>query len=174
MTETKPAPWRNRIIGYGEVAPNELLANPLNFRIHPQAQQEALLGVIKEVGLVQDVIVNKRTGFVLDGHLRIALALQQAQSMIPVKYVDLSPEEESTALLFLDRLAAMATYDKAKLDALLHEVQTLEPALQSTLAQMATDAGLLPPAITFEQYEEDIADEVQYVECPQCHHRFPK
>ena len=48
MTTTKPAaaasttPWRNRITGSGEEAPDQLLANPANWRLHPKAQQDAL------------------------------------------------------------------------------------------------------------------------------------
>ena len=33
--------WRNRIVGHGEEAPDQLLANALNWRINPKAQQEA-------------------------------------------------------------------------------------------------------------------------------------
>jgi len=33
-----PTPtWRNRITGSGEEAPDQLLANPANWRIHPKA-----------------------------------------------------------------------------------------------------------------------------------------
>jgi len=35
---------RNRITGTGEEAPDQLLANPANWRIHPKAQQDALAG----------------------------------------------------------------------------------------------------------------------------------
>src|SRR5690606_4570024 len=56
--------WQNRIVGSGEEAPDQLLANPANWRIHPQAQQDALAGVLSEVGWVQQVIVNQRTGVV--------------------------------------------------------------------------------------------------------------
>ena len=45
MTETAPQTWRNRITGHGEEDPRKLLENPRNFRLHPQEQQEALLGV---------------------------------------------------------------------------------------------------------------------------------
>ena len=174
MTDTTPQVWRNRITGYGQEAPEQLLANPLNYRVHPQEQQDALLGILNEVGFVQNVIVNKHTGFVVDGHLRVALALQQAQAYIPVTYVELTPEEEREVLLFLDRLTAMATYDKAKLAELLQEVETLEPALQGALAKMAADAGILPPEIEFKEYDESVADDVQYLECPNCGHKWPK
>src|SRR5271169_2318995 len=110
--ENKPLPkWRNRIVGHGEEDPTQLLANPKNWRIHPKAQRDALNGVLREVGWVQDVIVNKRTGFVLDGHARVALAIT-AGERVPVVYVDLSEREEALILATLDPLSAMATADE--------------------------------------------------------------
>ncbi len=40
------AGWRNRITGTGEEAPDQLLANPANWRVHPKAQQDALAGAL--------------------------------------------------------------------------------------------------------------------------------
>jgi hypothetical protein len=40
------AGWRNRITGTGEEAPDQLLANPANWRTHPKAQQDALAGAL--------------------------------------------------------------------------------------------------------------------------------
>ena len=54
--------WRNRIIGHGTESPDQLLGNPRNFRVHPKAQQDALAGSLNDVGYIQTVIVNKRTG----------------------------------------------------------------------------------------------------------------
>jgi hypothetical protein len=45
--------WRNRITGSGEEAPDQLLANPANWRIHPKAQQDALAGALDAVGWVR-------------------------------------------------------------------------------------------------------------------------
>lgn len=53
--------WRNRIVGYGAESPDQLLGNPKNMRIHPKRQQDALAGSLDEVGVVQGVIINKRT-----------------------------------------------------------------------------------------------------------------
>ena len=91
--------------------PEQLLANPKNWRIHPKAQQDALAGVLAEVGWVQDIIVNKRTGFVVDGHARVALAIS-AGERVPVVYVDLSENEEALILATLDPLSAMAVTDE--------------------------------------------------------------
>ena len=109
MTATaEAAGWRNRITGSGEEAPDQLLANPANWRIHPKAQQDALAGALDAVGWVQQVLVNRRTGFVVDGHARVALALSRGEPTIPVLYVDLDPGEEALVLATLDPIGAMA------------------------------------------------------------------
>lgn len=137
--------WKSRIIGHGEEAPGQLLANPRNFRIHPKAQQEALTGILNEVGWVQDVIVNQRTGHVIDGHLRVSLAIGREEPSVPVVYVDLDEHEEALVLASIDPIAAMAATDAEKLDELLREVSTGDAAVQAMLDGLATRAGLVPP-----------------------------
>src|SRR6478752_7529241 len=104
--------WQNRIVGYGEEAPDQLLANPKNWRMHPAQQQEAMQGVLDEIGWIQDVIVNRRTGHIVDGHLRVELALKKSEPKIPVKYIDVSEEEEGLILATFDPVSAMAGMDK--------------------------------------------------------------
>ena len=67
--------WQNRITRYGEQAPGELVANERNWRTHPRAQQDALEGALRKVGIVQNVVVNQRSGRMLDGHLRVQMAI---------------------------------------------------------------------------------------------------
>jgi hypothetical protein len=136
------SPWRNRIVGYSEEEPDQLLANPSNWRIHPAAQQNALSGVLKEVGLVQNVVANRTTGHLVDGHLRVMLAMRENQPVVPVTWVELSEEEERLILASLDPLAAMATADAGALDALLSSVQSGEAAVTAMLAREAAKAGL--------------------------------
>jgi hypothetical protein len=136
------SPWRNRIVGYSEEEPDQLLANPSNWRIHPAAQQNALSGVLKEVGLVQNVVANRTTGHLVDGHLRVMLAMRENQPVVPVTWVELSEEEEHLILAALDPLAAMATADAGALDALLSSVQSSEAGVQNMLAQLAARSGL--------------------------------
>lgn len=131
--------WRNRIVGHGEEAPGQLLANPANWRIHPKAQQDALAGVLDEVGWVQDIIVNQRTGHVVDGHLRVSMAISREEATVPVKYVDLSDDEERLVLASLDPLAAMAVTDEDMLAKLTEGIETDSEALQALLAGEAYD-----------------------------------
>lgn len=134
--------WRNRIEGYGEEAPGDLLANPRNWRLHPKTQQDALGEVLAEVGWVTDVIVNKRTGFVLDGHLRVELAISKGEAMVPVKYVDLSEAEEALILLTFDPIAGMAAAAKDNLADLLADVGTREGGIGDLLADLRDKAGM--------------------------------
>jgi hypothetical protein len=138
------ATWRNRIVGYSEEAPDQLLANPKNWRSHPATQADALRGVLNGVGVVQNVLANKRTGYLIDGHLRVMEALKSGQSSIPVTWVDLDEAEEATILATLDPLAALAGTDAAQLEALLHEVDTDSPALAAMLDALAQEAGIVP------------------------------
>ncbi len=140
--------WRNRITGFGEEAPDQLLANPANWRIHPKAQQDALAGALDVVGWVQQVLVNRNTGFVVDGHARIALALSRGEPSVPVLYVDLSPEEEALVLATLDPIGAMAGRDEEKLRALLAEVTVDDAGLLALLGDLRggePNAGLTDP-----------------------------
>ena len=149
MTATAPATgWRNRITGSGEEAPDLLLANPANWRIHPKAQQDALAGALDAVGWVQQVLVNRRTGFVVDGHARVALALSRHEPTVPVLYVDLAPDEEALVLATLDPIGAMAGRDDEKLKALLADVAVDDEGLLALLGDLAGSepkAGLTDP-----------------------------
>jgi hypothetical protein len=137
------AEWRNRIVGYSEEAPDQLLANPKNYRTHPATQADALRGVLDGVSVVQNVLANKRTGYLIDGHLRVMEALKAGRPSIPVTWVDLSEAEEATILATLDPLAALAGTDAAQLEALLHEVDTDSPALAAMLDALAQRAGIV-------------------------------
>ena len=73
-------------MGSGEEAPDQLLAHPSNWRVHAKAQRAALRDVLGSVGFVARVIVNQRTGHLVDDHLRAEEALSRGQPTIPVLY----------------------------------------------------------------------------------------
>jgi len=128
------AALKNRIVGHGEEAPEQLLANPRNWRIHPHLQEEALEGALAQVGWVQTVLVNRTTGHLIDGHLRVALAIRLGEPSLPVTYVELTEEEESLVLASLDPLAGMAAVDEEAFAALLGEITVDSAALAEALS----------------------------------------
>ncbi len=116
------------------------MANPLNWRIHPRAQGDALEGVLDDVGWVDTIKVNRRTGFVVDGHLRVTRALERGQKSVPVAYLDLSEEEEAEVLATIDPIGAMAAADTQKQAELLEGIHSEQEAVQELIDQMAMEA----------------------------------
>ena len=96
MTDAAPRQGlAHRIVGHADVPPADLVPNPRNWRTHPPEQQRALAGALGEVGWVAEVLVNRTTRNVVDGHLRIELALARDEPTVPVTYVELSDAEEA-------------------------------------------------------------------------------
>ena len=164
MADKKKA-WKNRIVGQGEEVPDQLLANPKNWRIHPKEQQVALSGVMQRVGWVQQVVVNKRTGFVVDGHLRVSMAITENEPMVPVVYVDLSEEEESLVLATIDPLAALAKTDDDQLRELVTDLGN-DAAMRDLLAavRLPVAAEEVPP----DDFDVVDSDEHSSFRSPKC------
>lgn len=129
--------WRSRITRHADVDPTTLAANPANWRQHPKHQADALSGVLSEVGYVQSVIVNERSGRIVDGHLRVALAVERSEPTVPVVYVDLADDEERLILAVLDPIGALAETDAAALSALLDGLAPRADGLADLLATLA-------------------------------------
>lgn len=115
--------------------------NGLNWRKHPKAQRQALHDLIDKVGVVQAVIYNERTGRLVDGHLRVALAADEGQAEIPVTIVDLTEDEERLVLATFDPVAAMAQVDEALLRELASSQALPEGSLSALVDSVLTPFG---------------------------------
>jgi len=140
-------PWANRIVGHRDVPPERLIPHPDNWRLHPPGQRKALRALIGTVGLVDSVLVNVQTGHVLNGHLRVELALERGEATIPVEYVDLDEAEERQVLLAFDPLSELATVDPHRLEALMTGAGVDNDALRSMLAALAVRNSVPLPGI---------------------------
>lgn len=138
--------WESRIVGTGDVDPEDLLANPLNARIHPRRQENALVEVLDRVGWVTEPIVNKTTGFVVDGHLRVAAAIANGQTTIPVKYVDLSEAEERLILATLDPIGGLAVHDAEMYAELVADIDVGEGVVAELVAELLGEKKEVEPA----------------------------
>lgn len=145
--------WRNRIVDSGVVNASELTANPANARKHPTSQRAALKGVLNEVGWVARVIVNRTTGLIVDGHLRVEEAAARGET-VPVDWVELSEPEEALILAMFDPIGALAETDQAMLDALLGQIESTDADVLALIDSLATpnepdatppDADEVPP-----------------------------
>lgn len=146
--------WNNRIVSSDVKPASWFLANPSNWRIHPQFQQEALLAVLDKIGWIQDVIVNLRTSeqwhqndryieTLVDGHARVSLALSKGDDTpVPVKYVDLTPDEEAIILALLDPISSWAATDGQQLEALMRTIQDSSEKINQALAALAAENNI--------------------------------
>lgn len=136
--------WKNRIVGLGEEEPTQLIHNPFNWRVHTEQQRNGIVGSLSGVGWVDGIIVNKRTGHIIDGHARAEEAAKAGQETIPVIYVDVSENEELLVLATFDPLGAMAVTDQPILEQLLHDVSTDNADLMQLLEDIAVEHGVVP------------------------------
>lgn len=153
--------WQNRIVGHADVAPADLVPNPRNWRTHPLEQQRALGGALTEVGWVTEVIVNRTTGRIVDGHLRIELALARGEPSVPVTYVELTEAEEGLVLATLDPIGAMADAEADALAELLGSLEPADEALRAFIDQLTREQAVesLRPGLVDPDDAPDIADD---------------
>lgn len=168
--------WRSRIVGHAQLNPLEITAHPKNYKAHPDHQSDALQEMIHDVGFVRSVMVNKRTGTLIDGHLRVALAIKDRQTAIDVEYVDLSPAEEARVLATLDPIAGLAEIDEQALNELLAvigdaapKIKTPQPANKKRRPAANTQATIGAykfdiPRGRYEKWVEQIRQKVGFVE----------
>lgn len=133
--------FRTRITGEGMEQPDQLLANPFNFRRHPKEQLDALEGALDEIGWIQRVIVNTETGHLIDGHARVELAIRRGEKEIPVIYVELTETEERIALATIDPIAGMAYHDEQTLSEILDGLDVSNQELADFLEGLQPDQG---------------------------------
>jgi len=148
---------KNRIRELRNIRAADLKPNPKNWRTHPKAQQDALKGILSEVGYADALIARELEDgslMLVDGHLR---AETTPDEKVPVLVLDVDEAEADKLLLSLDPLAALAETNSVALDGLLHEIETGSEALQEMYADLADAADLYQT----DEQDSDAADETQ-------------
>lgn len=140
---------RNRIVRQDSVDPKSLTANPDNWRTHSAEQANLMRSMLQRVGWVAPVMVNERTGRIVDGHLRVQIAVEDRQPLVPVDFVNLSEEEEAAVLAVFDPLGALAGIDAEAQAAVLlaagRESDELQDYLDRMLSEAEAVAGVFDP-----------------------------
>jgi ParB-like chromosome segregation protein Spo0J len=166
---------KNRIRELRTVKAAELTPNPKNWRTHPKAQQDALRGILAEVGYADALLARELPDgslMLVDGHLRAEATPDQE---VPVLVLDINEAEADKLLLSLDPLAALAETNAQALDALLREVDTGSEGLQQMYADLAEaaklyDADSPPPESSAKEIDTD--EFAMQCKCPRCGFEF--
>ena len=127
---------RDRIKELRRVKASDLIPNPKNWRTHPVEQQDALRGVLADVGYA-DALLARETAeglMLVDGHLR---AETTPDAEVPVLVLDIDEAEADLMLATLDPLAAMAGRDEDRLGELLATVTSDNDTVNALLQAVA-------------------------------------
>ena len=132
---------RDRIKELRRVPARNLRPNPRNWRVHPARQQEALKGILAEIGYADALLARELPDGsleLIDGHLR---AETTPDALVPVLVLDVSEAEANKLLALLDPLAGLAEQDHDALAQLASEIEFDSPALRELLQEtMRNDA----------------------------------
>jgi hypothetical protein len=131
---------RDRIKAFRRVKASELRPHPKNWRIHSSAQQDALRGVLAEIGYAGALLARELSDGsleLIDGHLR---AETTPDMEVPVLILDLDADEAMKLLALHDPLAGMAEANEAMLAELIGQIETESDAVQSLLDSMLGDS----------------------------------
>jgi ParB-like chromosome segregation protein Spo0J len=134
---------RDRIRQLRRVKAAELRPHPKNWRTHPPAQQDAMRGILAEIGYADALLARELPDGsleLIDGHLRAEITPDME---VPVLVLDLDEREAAKLLALHDPLAGLAEVDEHALADLLGDVQTESEALQAVLDQMSAEYQVL-------------------------------
>src|SRR5688572_16683843 len=109
---------RDRIRELRRVRAADLRPNPRNWRTHPPAQQDALRGVLAEIGFAAALLVRELPDGsleIIDGHLRAETA---ADALVPVLLLDVDETEADKLLAVFDPIGNLAGVDYERLNGL--------------------------------------------------------
>ncbi len=135
---------RDRIKELRRVKAELLRPNPRNWRTHPEAQRDALKGVLAEVGYADALLARELPDGsleLIDGHLR---AETTPEMELPVLVLDVDEREAAKLLALHDPLAGMAGTDDDVLTELLADVETESRAVKNLLEGMLDRAEVAP------------------------------
>jgi hypothetical protein len=160
---------RDRIKELRRVRAGDLRPNPRNWRTHPPAQQDALRGILAEVGYADALLARELPDgslMLIDGHLR---AETTPEALVPVLVLDVDEAEADKILLTHDPLSAMAEASDDQLQELLGNVETDSEAVRSLLATLAGELAGAEELSTDSTDRPEVAVPESYQVVVECH-----
>lgn len=144
--------------------------NPRKISDH---DMQSLRRSLRAYGIVEPVVVNRRSSVVVGGHQRIKAAILEGIAEMPVFYVDLDPQNERLLNLALNRIHG--EWDEDLLEALMLELKTDDADVElagfdeSELERMTAEPPTVQPPSDFPEKDETLDTEHT---CPKCGYKW--
>ena len=103
----------------------KIVRHPRNNNMHPIEQIEAFQRIISKKGVWRiPLIISKKSGFLVAGHLRLTVAESMGLERLPVVYQDFESEaDEYQFLTFDNEIARWAKLDRHEVHLALEEIE---------------------------------------------------
>ena len=132
---------KDRVVEVLHVSPFDLKPDGRNWKIHPQEQRNVLQAMRERLGNVAPVLARRDENGVLrliDGHMRVGLAVEHEEESVAVLVVDVDEQEAGEVLATLDPISLMADVDAEKM---LELRRDLQPAWAEAIGRIEQALG---------------------------------
>jgi ParB-like chromosome segregation protein Spo0J len=163
------------------VSIDSLHLDPANVRKHPERNTAAIKASLTKFGQQKPIVVDAK-GIVLAGNGTLAAARELGWPEIGIVRSNLIGSEATAYAIADNRTAELAEWDDVGLAETLRSLQSedfdldavgfTDDEVDSLIDGMAGD--LVSDGSDGKEYDESIANEVEYHTCPNCLHKWPK
>lgn len=179
MSTAKPKKALAENLAIRRVLISELHNDPANVRLHNRRNIDAIISSLKTFGQVEPLVVQKGTNKVIGGNGRLEALREMGATEVDIVEIEADNLKATALGIVLNRTAELADWDNEALSQVLiaagHEGINHEE-LGFSIDDIAKICSLdeLPANADGKEYDESIANEVQYHVCPNCSHQWPK
>ena len=155
------------------------LAQLVEWNGNPRKNDSAVAEVVKSIvrfGFGAPLVANRRDSTLIAGHTRLAAARRLKLDVVPVRWLDLSPDEAHALALADNRLGEIASWDDDKLAAVLVDLRKSDDALLAAtgFTDLQIAALLDAPSFNPTSGPQTPLDTTPPIVCPQCGHSWHK
>jgi ParB-like chromosome segregation protein Spo0J len=154
---------------------DQLILDSGNSRKHNPKNLETIKSSLAKWTQVEPLIVNKNTNIVIGGNGRLTVMRELGYKEVDVHFVNLSPTEAIALSISLNRAGELAEWDDEVLGKYLQELREEDWDLGEIGFDLSDMAKFeIPESANGKEFDESCANDVEFLECPECGHKWPK
>lgn len=153
---------------------SQLIEDPSNVRTHSDKNINAIKGSLKRFKQQKPIVIDK-DNIIIAGNGTIRAAKDAGLTEIYCVRSELQGTDKTAFAIADNRTSELAEWDKTALGLQLSALDDLDFDLE----EIGFDVGdmtefELPESSNGKEFDESCADDVEFIECPECHHKWPK
>lgn len=132
---------------------------------------EGLKNSLDGFGLLDDIVINTRTGHIVSGHQRYEAAKALGEAEVTIKEIDVDLKTEQKINVLMNSPAIQGKFDDLKLSEIL-ETLKLDDDYESLRLDKLEPLDLSDFDDINSTQDREASDKTQSVTCPECGHGF--